>query len=79
MEPATEWFSTTGFMPHGYSFLWNPALLWSFVIAEAVIALAFFSILPVIAHFTNKRRDHKSGRLALLLPGKTAAAPTGRS
>ncbi|MFA5825809.1 MAG: PAS domain S-box protein [Gallionellaceae bacterium] len=54
---ALEWFSTEGFMPHGHCYLWTPGLLWTFVIAEAVIVLAYFSIPFGLLYFVRKRTD----------------------
>ncbi len=39
-----NWFNIESFMPHGHCFLWNPGLLWSMVLGNAVTALAYFSI-----------------------------------
>ena len=36
--------SNSAFMPHGHCYLWQPALLWSHVSSDAIIALAYFSI-----------------------------------
>ncbi len=54
---ALEWLSTDGFMPHGHCYLWTPELLWTFVISEAVIVLAYFSIPFGLLYFVSKRRD----------------------
>jgi len=44
-----------GWLPHGYCLSWDPLLLWTIVIANAVIGLAYFSI--PIALFTFIRRQ----------------------
>lgn len=54
---AWEWFSTEGFMPHGHCYLWTPELLWTFVISESVIVLAYFSIPFALMYFVRKRKD----------------------
>lgn len=46
-----------GMMPHGTCFLWNPALLWLFVVANAIIALAYFSIPLAFGVFVHQRKD----------------------
>lgn len=46
-------------MPHGYCYLWSPELLWTVVIAEAVITLAYFSIPFALLLFVRKRKDLK--------------------
>lgn len=59
-------FAPHGFMPHGYCFLWTPELLWTFVISEAVIVLAYFSIPVAILYFASKREDLKFNWLFVL-------------
>jgi len=54
---ALEWFSGDGFMPHGHCYLWTPELLWTYVISESVIVLAYFSIAFALLYFVGKRRD----------------------
>lgn len=54
---ALEWFSTEGFMPHGHCYLWTPGLLWTFVISESIIVLAYFSIPFGLLYFVRKRAD----------------------
>ena len=44
-----------GFLPHGYCFSWSPGLLWTMVGADALIALAYFSIPVTIVSFLRKR------------------------
>jgi PAS domain S-box-containing protein len=56
-QHALEWLSTDGFMPHGHCYLWTPELLWTFVIAESIIVLAYFSIPFALLYFVRKRRD----------------------
>ena len=43
------------FMPHGHCYLWTPMLLWTYVISDALIGLAYFSI-PVALMYVLKRR-----------------------
>jgi PAS domain S-box-containing protein len=54
-----DWLSSllgrSGFLPHGYCFAWTPGLLWTMVTADALIALAYFSIPLTIVHFIRKR------------------------
>ena len=54
----SNWFNIDSFMPHGHCFLWNPGLLWSMVIGNAVIALSYFSI-PVALLVTMRRQQSK--------------------
>ena len=57
MELLTGFLAREGFLPHGYCFTWTPALLWSMVAADAVIALSYFSIPAVIVSFYSRRSD----------------------
>jgi signal transduction histidine kinase len=43
--------------PHGYCLLWDPALVWTHVIADALIAAAYFSIPIAIVRFVRGRGD----------------------
>ena len=54
---ALEWLSSEGFMPHGHCYLWTPELLWTFVIAESVIVLSYFSIPFALMYFVGRRSD----------------------
>ncbi len=47
------------FMPHGYCYMWAPEVLWTHVISDAVIALAYFSIPLGLVSFIQKRHDVK--------------------
>src|SRR5256712_2069571 len=44
-------------MPHGYSYHWNPGLVWLHVISDVLITLAYMSIPITLVHFVRKRRD----------------------
>ncbi len=46
-----------GLAPHGFCLLWEPALIWTHVIADAAIGAAYFSIPIAIAAFLTRRRD----------------------
>ena len=37
-------FSTDGFMPHGHCYLWMPSLVWTMVITDTLIGVAYVSI-----------------------------------
>ena len=43
--------------PHGYCLLWYPQLVWTHVIADALIALAYFSIPLALIRFVRRRKD----------------------
>lgn len=44
-----------GFMPHGHCYLWTPSLLWTYVLSDALIGIAYFSI-PLALIVVLKRR-----------------------
>jgi signal transduction histidine kinase len=45
------------YAPHGYCLLWQPELIWTHVISDALIGTAYFSIPVALAYFLTKRRD----------------------
>ncbi|MBI1328144.1 MAG: hypothetical protein GC136_10965 [Alphaproteobacteria bacterium] len=49
-------FDVERYMPHGYCLLWQPELVWMHVIADIVIALAYFAIPITIAIILFKRK-----------------------
>ena len=48
---------SSSFMPHGMCFLWQPDILLLHVLADAGIALAYFSIPLAIVYFVRRRTD----------------------
>jgi two-component sensor histidine kinase len=50
-------FSTDGFMPHGMCYLWRPGILAVHVGADALIALAYFTIPFTLMYFVRRRAD----------------------
>ncbi|HJU99038.1 MAG TPA: ATP-binding protein [Burkholderiaceae bacterium] len=50
-------FSEDGFMPHGHCYLWTPDLLWTYVVSDAMIGLAYFTIPVAMLYFVRKRSD----------------------
>jgi signal transduction histidine kinase/ActR/RegA family two-component response regulator len=57
METLSSWFDSQGFMPHGHCFQWIPSILWTSVISDALIALAYLTIPVTLIYFIRKRRD----------------------
>lgn len=43
------------FMPHGFCLRWLPGLLWTHVVADALIAIAYFSIPISILYYLSRR------------------------
>lgn len=46
-----------GYAPHGYCLLWQPGLIWTHVISDALIAAAYFSIPVALVVFVRTRKD----------------------
>lgn len=58
-------FDSKDFTAHGFCFLWRPGLLWSLVVSDVAIAIAYFSIPLAIAFFAFKRKDFEYKALAV--------------
>jgi signal transduction histidine kinase/CheY-like chemotaxis protein len=43
--------------PHGYCLLWDPRLVWTHVVSDALIAAAYFSIPVALVSFVRRRKD----------------------
>jgi signal transduction histidine kinase len=50
-------FFDGSYAPHGYCLLWQPELIWTHVVADSLIALAYFSIPIALISFIRRRRD----------------------
>jgi len=50
-------FFDGSYAPHGYCLLWQPELVWTHVVADALIALAYFSIPIVLVALVRRRAD----------------------
>ncbi|KAB7646173.1 sensor histidine kinase [Polymorphobacter fuscus] len=57
---------STGLAPHGYCLLWDPVLIWTHVLADAVIGLSYFSIPVALAVFLTRRPDMRFRWIAWL-------------
>ncbi|CAN5285874.1 hypothetical protein BH10PSE12_BH10PSE12_10440 [soil metagenome] len=56
-------FFTRTLPPHGYCLLWWPQLLWTHVVADALIAIAYFSIPLALIRFIRRRKDMAFGMI----------------
>lgn len=52
-----ERFFSDTFMPHGYCFQWRPDILWTNVVSDFLIAVAYFSIPVALVILVRKRQD----------------------
>ncbi|WP_240324436.1 sensor histidine kinase [Trinickia diaoshuihuensis] len=57
MNALAGFFTSPGFMPHGYCFHWSAGLLWTYVGADAVIALSYYSIPIALWTFARRRPE----------------------
>jgi PAS domain S-box-containing protein len=57
MDFLKNLFSPSGFMPHGYCYLWQPNLILMHAVSDLLIALAYLSIPVTLVYFIRKRRD----------------------
>ncbi len=57
LAPEIHGTMTSGFMPHGYCFLWTPSLLWTYVASDTLIAASYYSIPFTLWYFVRKRKD----------------------
>ena len=55
--PNVSWFSGEQFLPHGHCYMWTPGILWMHVIADVLIAMAYFAIPFVLVFVVRRRRD----------------------
>jgi signal transduction histidine kinase/ActR/RegA family two-component response regulator len=56
-ESLARLFSSTGFMPHGMCYQWQPDILTLHLVADSLIALAYFSIPFTLLYFVRRRKD----------------------
>ncbi len=49
-------FSNNDFMPHGHCYLWRPDILWTHVISDLVITVAYYTIPIVLGIFLYRRK-----------------------
>ena len=47
---------SSGFMPHGFCYLWDPRMVWLHVISDGLIALSYYCIPVVLIYFIRKNR-----------------------
>jgi signal transduction histidine kinase len=66
LDQLTRFLFQTGLPPHGFCLLWEPGLVWTQVAADAVIALAYYSIPVVLWLFLKRRPDLEFGWVLVL-------------
>ena len=66
MAAALALWSMTDFMPHGFCYQWDPAILWLHVISDSLIALSYYCIPAILLYLVRKRRDLPFNWMALM-------------
>ena len=56
MKELTDLIFRQGFIPHGYCFAWSPDLLWTYVVADTLIGLSYYSIPVALVYFVSRRK-----------------------
>jgi signal transduction histidine kinase/ActR/RegA family two-component response regulator len=58
MSSLAEWlFDNSGLTPHGFCLLWEPGLIWTYALSDALIGLAYFSIPVALVIVARSRSD----------------------
>jgi PAS domain S-box-containing protein len=57
MPMISNLVNTSNLLPHGFCINWTPALLWLYVISDALIVLAYYSIPITLVYFVWHRKD----------------------
>ena len=56
-DTDVSWFRSEQFLPHGHCYMWTPGILWMHVVADILIAMAYFAIPFVLIYVARRRRD----------------------
>jgi putative nucleotidyltransferase with HDIG domain len=57
MQIVSNLVNTGTLLPHGFCINWTPGLLWLYVISDALIVLAYYSIPFTLIYFVSHRKD----------------------
>lgn len=57
MEFLKRFLATDSLSPHGICLTWRPELIWTHVVSDAIIGIAYFSIPVALAVLVSRRRD----------------------
>jgi signal transduction histidine kinase/CheY-like chemotaxis protein len=64
------------YAPHGYCLLWQPGIVWTHAVSDALIALAYFSIPLALIRFVRRRPDVEFGGIIWLFAAFILACGT---
>ena len=56
LEFLRQLFSS-GFLPHGTCYLWDPKIVWLHVISNSIITLSYYCIPFALIYLVRQRRD----------------------
>lgn len=57
MTENLGFFSSDYFMPHGHCYMWQPGLLWTYILSDIIIAASYYTIPLALVYFVRKRHD----------------------
>jgi PAS domain S-box-containing protein len=57
MNWINQLFSSSGFMPHGFCYTWDPYVIGLNAISDVLIALAYYTIPITLVYFVRRRSD----------------------
>jgi signal transduction histidine kinase len=66
MNRIQQFFSTKFMAPHGFCFFWLPEMVWLHVVADALIAVSYFTIPVALWFFAKKRPDMPFQKIFIL-------------
>ncbi len=66
MLETLQQFVSSHYEPHGFCLLWQPSLIWTEVISDALIAAAYLTIPISLTRFVIRRNDIVFGRMVWL-------------
>jgi PAS domain S-box-containing protein len=77
IDSIVSFFSSDEFMPHGHCFLWRNDILWTHLITNLLIAVAYYSIPFGLLYFSYKRKDLPFRNLFILFSAFITLCATG--
>jgi signal transduction histidine kinase/DNA-binding response OmpR family regulator len=76
MESIAQFFDVSSFLPHGSCYLWQTNLIILHLVADSLIAIAYFSIPATLIYFVRKQQDMYFQRVFVLFSAFIIACGT---
>jgi HAMP domain-containing protein len=57
MQDWLQQFANPNFMPHGHCYMWRPDILWTHVISDLTIGIAYYLIPTILGILLYKRKE----------------------